>query len=547
MGFVSSSIDYTLAEITKDPTGFRDNSLITETYDPTTRKITITSSSGIIEIVQNRKVYSFASPIVSDAHANTVGAATFYLKFADGAFTWSNTLWAFYEVQVAIVVWDSANTPQGFFLKECHNTMPWSCHDEFHFGLGTLFKSGATLSDYTLKTNTDAALTYSIAQTIIKDEDLPHTLAALADGGPYTIFQRTGTSGRWSWSITEAVPFLRTGAAAPAQRNYDAGGGTGWTVEDATPNGQRVNYYILAVPNGNAGSFRFIHIPGQTFYSTLSAATAESFNSLSLGTLLDSLPEFFLFAQVTYNRVANAAVIEQVTSLRGNRFSVIGSTAAPTVHNSLSGRTALAQHPTTAIYGATQDRVIVTQNDGGGGVNLIETSTTTAELNSLNTVAGKAFYIMSFDSTGAPRYDGTDAVRMATGTTAQRPTGAAGMVRFNSELGVFESYRGTFWAQNGGQWATGNLAAGGTTVFTPPTISGATCTGYDLLLKIDNGTNNEMLKINGNLSNTTWIGTISSVGGTDLATTIAIADATGAVTITGINGTYKYRVEGFIF
>jgi len=43
----------------------------------------------------------------------------------------------------------------------------------------------------------------------------------------------------------------------------------------------------------------------------------------------------------------------------------------------------------------------------------------------------------------------TDAIRVAAGTTAERPTGAAGMIRYNSTLGQFEGY-GAAWGTIGG-------------------------------------------------------------------------------------------------
>ena len=43
----------------------------------------------------------------------------------------------------------------------------------------------------------------------------------------------------------------------------------------------------------------------------------------------------------------------------------------------------------------------------------------------------------------------TDAIRVAAGTTGQRPTGAAGMIRYNSSLNQFEGY-GTAWGTIGG-------------------------------------------------------------------------------------------------
>ena len=40
---------------------------------------------------------------------------------------------------------------------------------------------------------------------------------------------------------------------------------------------------------------------------------------------------------------------------------------------------------------------------------------------------------------------GTSAAKMPVGTTAQRPTGVAGMIRFNSSLGYYETYNGSLW------------------------------------------------------------------------------------------------------
>ena len=40
---------------------------------------------------------------------------------------------------------------------------------------------------------------------------------------------------------------------------------------------------------------------------------------------------------------------------------------------------------------------------------------------------------------------GTDAVQLTSGTTAQRPTAAAGMIRFNTDTSKFEGYDGTAW------------------------------------------------------------------------------------------------------
>lgn len=45
---------------------------------------------------------------------------------------------------------------------------------------------------------------------------------------------------------------------------------------------------------------------------------------------------------------------------------------------------------------------------------------------------------------------GTDAIRVPSGTIAQRPTGVAGYIRFNSDYSTFEGYNGSTWTSVGG-------------------------------------------------------------------------------------------------
>lgn len=56
--------------------------------------------------------------------------------------------------------------------------------------------------------------------------------------------------------------------------------------------------------------------------------------------------------------------------------------------------------------------------------------------------------------TGNLTVTSTGAVRLASGTTAQRPGSAtAGMIRFNTETGSFEGFNGTAWGAIGGSSA----------------------------------------------------------------------------------------------
>jgi hypothetical protein len=56
-----------------------------------------------------------------------------------------------------------------------------------------------------------------------------------------------------------------------------------------------------------------------------------------------------------------------------------------------------------------------------------------------------------FDATsGSLSVGGTGALRVPNGTEAQRPTPAAGQIRFNTDTNEFEGYDGTAWAAIGG-------------------------------------------------------------------------------------------------
>jgi len=58
-------------------------------------------------------------------------------------------------------------------------------------------------------------------------------------------------------------------------------------------------------------------------------------------------------------------------------------------------------------------------------------------------------------------FSGTGSITVPAGTTAQRPSPVAGMVRYNSSLNTFEGYSNGFWGAIGG----GATGGGGNQVF----------------------------------------------------------------------------------
>jgi hypothetical protein len=106
-------------------------------------------------------------------------------------------------------------------------------------------------------------------------------------------------------------------------------------------------------------------------------------------------------------------------------------------------------------------------------LNLLDGVTaTTAELNILDGVTATAAEINQLDA------DSTGALKVPTGTVAQRPSPAQGQIRFNSDDSTFEGYDGTAWSGLGG---------GGETMFlteeqTSGTNGGASSVGWNTRL-----------------------------------------------------------------
>lgn len=85
----------------------------------------------------------------------------------------------------------------------------------------------------------------------------------------------------------------------------------------------------------------------------------------------------------------------------------------------------------------------------------------------------------------------TDAILVPTGTTAQRPTGASGYIRYNSTLGKFEGYTASSWGSIGGG-ATGGgsdevFIENSKTVTTNYTITSGKCASSTGPITINSG------------------------------------------------------------
>ena len=87
------------------------------------------------------------------------------------------------------------------------------------------------------------------------------------------------------------------------------------------------------------------------------------------------------------------------------------------------------------------------------GVNSIEIAPTfIGEMDNITIGAttAAAATVTTLTATADSSFTSTGAVKLSSGTTAQRPAGVAGKLRFNSDTVQFEGYNGTSWASVGG-------------------------------------------------------------------------------------------------
>ena len=120
--------------------------------------------------------------------------------------------------------------------------------------------------------------------------------------------------------------------------------------------------------------------------------------------------------------LTNSELDSNFTNLNDGITSSVGITGG-----TIDGATIGATTPSTGVF--TQLDVDNVRIDG----NTVSTTNTNGDLT------------LDPNGTGQVIVDATSAVRIAAGTTLERPAGAAGDLRFNTDSDEFEGYNGTAW------------------------------------------------------------------------------------------------------
>jgi hypothetical protein len=204
----------------------------------------------------------------------TAGVYFVYIDATDGALSATTDSWTLEDTRVptAILWYNDALTPKYHLAEERHlSAYPRRLHWEHHFSDGTELVDGGAISGYVVNDGDpagDTDNTFAIEQTVMADEDIKLTLAALTQPNgtatDYIAVTRTGASS-YSW-YQSATPFY----AAPAGYIYWNNGGT-------ATEGQSGKYYCSYLLFTNfQGAGRFMCLSGRGEYATLSEASAES-------------------------------------------------------------------------------------------------------------------------------------------------------------------------------------------------------------------------------------------------------------------------------
>ncbi len=179
-----------------------------------------------------------------------------------------------------------------------------------------------------------------------------------------------------------------------------------------------------------------------------------------------------------YTGMANLRIVNQNASGVIDFFAggFANSNKVATINGTSSGRLAVGLDvtPGATIHAYAPSPVLRSQDSDGtnqyldvsnqAGVSYIDSRTNTSNgaivFRGYNGTVYQNYGRFADDgkfavSTGAPSYaidtnGHTDGIRVPVGTTAQRPTGANGVIRYNSTDGVYEGYNGSTWGSLGG-------------------------------------------------------------------------------------------------
>lgn len=267
----------TVYDKVKDPTGFSYPNQVVVTYN-TDRTITIT---GTTECFWRGKLVTAIYPgWISEPHPDEDGY--WYLKYNESGFYWSQTIWGFYEFQIASVHYSVL--AEKFGVVETHGFMPWTVHKELHNTIGTYVDNGGDLSGIVLNSTALVDRRPDVSSCTLADEDLYVTNQALASK-LYTHHWLEGTGDlKYSTDNSDILPLSGN------QPYYNKLTGAIWTRELMPANTYQAIWLVALPVSADTASqkFSYIWVIGQSVDTSLTVINALRTNDMELGNIINS-------------------------------------------------------------------------------------------------------------------------------------------------------------------------------------------------------------------------------------------------------------------
>ena len=420
---------------TKDPNGFVNRIDSTLSYNVSTRTFTV---SGTFTYYNQGVKYVKNAVTENVVHADSTGLFYIYYSGSTLSVNAVNTPFDILtNTLVAMIIYNNTSATtfwagkEGIVVEERHGIiMDTQTHLDLHSNIGTyILGSGFALNGtYTVASGTGGLIdtSYGVDSGVVADEDIQITLTSLTDnagvGNQYPVFYRTGTATEWRWYVNN-LPLLIDSGSNNIQ--YNQLNGSTWQLTPISSNGTYFNMYLCAIPFHSASSgnsYKFVWIIGQTTYSSLANAQAESILSLNLDGIpfseIAPLWKITMRRENAYSTASGRSRIEGTQKVIGTKLTV-SLTYNPQNHNNLSNRSDANSHPATAISTDTTNfNGVLSSSDTN-----VQLALDTIDNLTLGNISGTLG--ISKGGTNASSYTASQLLRMNSGNTAFESSGVA--------------------------------------------------------------------------------------------------------------------------
>ena len=365
---------------------------------------------------------------------------------------------------------------------------------EWEVGIGTYISSTNTLQRTTVLSNSAATEPALLAfSTGVKDVFVtyPSEKSVNLDASGNVSPLGTVASGTWQAS-TVTVPYGGTGATTLT--GYVKGSGTSaLTASSTIPSSDITGLGTMAAQNANsvaitggtvdgttiggstAATGTFTTVSGTTGnITTVNATTVDTTNievttikakdGTAAGSIADTTGVVTLASSVLTTTDINGGTIDG-TSIGASSpstgvFTSLTSTSTTTLNGTTipASKTLVDTDSSQTLTNKAYNGSIGATTPSTGVFTQVDVDNLRLDSNTLSSTNTNGNITIDPNGTGQVIVDATSAVRIAAGTTAQRPAGAAGDLRFNSTTNEFEGYNGTAWASVGGSAISNDTA-----------------------------------------------------------------------------------------